>query len=119
MKDGIIFDVKMVSEFYVNNWSFCCSDDHSAIARVNNYLASGSIMRQECLSHANLPCEPLAKEMHGEPWYEVEKTGALVTLSSSTALLHYYCSRLPSDRFDLVNGINHFLDLQVYDFMLM
>ncbi|XP_047956209.1 endoribonuclease Dicer homolog 2 isoform X1 [Salvia hispanica] len=86
----------------MQNSDFVCmvkSDDHSAIARVNNYLASGSIMRQECLSHANLPCEPLAKEMHGEPWYEVEKTGALVTLSSSTALLHYYCSRLPSDRY--------------------
>ncbi|KAH6801617.1 dicer-like 2 [Perilla frutescens var. frutescens] len=75
------------------------SDDHSGIARVKNYLASVDMMRQECLSHADLPCKPLGKEMHGEPWYEVESTGAIVTLSSSVALLHFYCSRLPSDRY--------------------
>ncbi|XP_057788683.1 endoribonuclease Dicer homolog 2-like isoform X1 [Salvia miltiorrhiza] len=75
------------------------SDDLSAIARVKNYLASGSMMRQECLSHAGHPCEPLGKEMYGEPWYQVKSTGALVTLSSSVALLYFYCSRLPSDRY--------------------
>ncbi|KAI3470366.1 hypothetical protein Pfo_027029 [Paulownia fortunei] len=74
-------------------------DDFSALSRVNNYLASGAIMRRECLSHADLPCEPLGNEMHGESWYEVESTGAIVTLSSSVALLYFYCSRLPSDRY--------------------
>lgn len=88
--------------FFLN--FFCaayCSDDSSALTRVNKYLASGDMMRQECLSHANFPCQPIHEEMHGEPWYEVTSTGAIVTLSSSVPLLHYYCSRLPSDRFDL------------------
>lgn len=70
---------------------------------MNKYLASGDMMRQECLRHANLPCKPIDKEMHGEPWYEVGCTGAIVTLSSSVALLHFYCSRLPSDRYDLAS----------------
>ncbi|KAK4487897.1 hypothetical protein RD792_003635 [Penstemon davidsonii] len=73
------------------------SGDTSGLARVENYLSSGSLMRRECLSHANLPCKPLDNEMYGEPWYQVESTGAIVTLSSSVNLLYFYCSRLPSD----------------------
>ncbi|KAG8390725.1 hypothetical protein BUALT_Bualt01G0113300 [Buddleja alternifolia] len=73
------------------------SDDCSACARVDNYLASGNIMRRECLSHADIPCEPLENEMYGEAWYKVESTGAIVTLRSSVQLLYFYCSRLPSD----------------------
>ncbi|GER28274.1 dicer-like 2 protein [Striga asiatica] len=74
-------------------------DDSSALSRVNKYLASGDIMRKECLSHSHLPCEPLQSEMYGESWYEVKSTGAIVTMSSSVGLLYYYCSRLPSDRY--------------------
>lgn len=59
------------------------------------------MMRKECLGHAELPCKPLDNEMFGEQWYEVKNTGAIVTLSSSVQLLHFYCSRLPSDRFVL------------------
>ncbi|KAG8390726.1 hypothetical protein BUALT_Bualt01G0113400 [Buddleja alternifolia] len=73
------------------------SDDCSALARVDNYLSSGNIMRRECLSHADIPCEPLENEMYGEAWYKVESTGAIVTLRSSVQLLYFYCSRLPSD----------------------
>ncbi|KAL0358761.1 UNVERIFIED_CONTAM: Endoribonuclease Dicer2 [Sesamum angustifolium] len=73
------------------------SGDFSALARVKNYLASGDIMRSECLSHAHIPCDPLDNAMYDELRYEVESTGAIVTLSSSVALLHFYCSRLPSD----------------------
>ncbi|KAL0452252.1 UNVERIFIED_CONTAM: Endoribonuclease Dicer2 [Sesamum latifolium] len=73
------------------------SGDFSALARLKNYLASGDIMRTECLSHAHLPCDPLDNAMLDEPRYEVESTGAIVTLSSSIALLHFYCARLPSD----------------------
>ncbi|GFP90070.1 endoribonuclease dicer homolog 2 [Phtheirospermum japonicum] len=74
-------------------------DDSSAFARVQKYLASGDIMRRECLSHAHISCEPLANEMHGEKWYEVASTGAIITMSSSVQLLYFYCSRLPSDRY--------------------
>ncbi|XP_073037868.1 endoribonuclease Dicer homolog 2-like [Primulina eburnea] len=72
------------------------SGNVSALAQVKKYLASGTIIRSECLSHSDLPCEPLG-EKYSEPCYKVESTGAIVTLSSSVSLLYFYCSRLPSD----------------------
>ncbi|KAL8511973.1 hypothetical protein ACS0TY_018436 [Phlomoides rotata] len=75
------------------------SDDHLANAKVKKYLESGSMMQKECLSRLYLPCQPLSTEIYGEPQYQVECTGAIVTLSSSVALLNFYCSRLPSDRY--------------------
>ncbi|KAL3650103.1 hypothetical protein CASFOL_006506 [Castilleja foliolosa] len=74
-------------------------NDFSALARVETYLASGDIMRTECLSHAHVSCEPLANEMHGEIWYQVASTGVIITMSSCVQLLYFYCSRLPSDRY--------------------
>ncbi|KAL8517842.1 hypothetical protein ACS0TY_009230 [Phlomoides rotata] len=73
--------------------------DNLAIANVNDFLESGPMMRKECLSHADLPCQPLSNEMYGEHLYKVESTGAIVTLNSSVQLLNYYCSRLPSDKY--------------------
>ncbi|KAM3283045.1 endoribonuclease Dicer 2 [Capsicum chacoense] len=73
------------------------SGDDSTLNRMQNYMASGEIMRQESLSHASIPCSPLDDELYGEPCYRVESTGAVVTLSSSVSLLYFYCSRLPSD----------------------
>ncbi|KAL2526233.1 Endoribonuclease Dicer2 [Abeliophyllum distichum] len=73
------------------------SGDTATLNRVNNYLASGNIMRKECLSHATLPCESIGSNLHSEEYYEVDTTGAIVTLSSSVTLLYFYCSRLPSD----------------------
>lgn len=60
-------------------------------------------MRQESLRNASIPCSPLDDELHNEPCYKVETTGAVVTLSSSVSLLYFYCSRLPSDGFVLHN----------------
>lgn len=31
--------------------------------------------------------------------YQVESTGAVVSLNSAVGLVHFYCSQLPSDRF--------------------
>ena len=31
--------------------------------------------------------------------YQVESTGAVVSLNSAVGLIHFYCSQLPSDRF--------------------
>ncbi|PSS04962.1 Endoribonuclease [Actinidia chinensis var. chinensis] len=73
------------------------SEDTSTLNRVKNYLASGDVMREESLRHASLPCEPLDSELYNEVFYRVESTGAVVTLSSSVALIYFYCSRLPSD----------------------
>ncbi|KAK3023834.1 hypothetical protein RJ639_044551, partial [Escallonia herrerae] len=73
------------------------SGDSSTLSRVKNYLSSGDAMRKESLRHASLPCEPVRRNLYSEIFYEVEGTGAKVTLSSSVALIYFYCSRLPSD----------------------
>ncbi|KAK6775177.1 hypothetical protein RDI58_026178 [Solanum bulbocastanum] len=70
--------------------------DDATLTRMQNYMASGEIMRQESLRHASIPCSP-HDELYDEPCYKVESTGAVVTLSSSVSLLYFYCSRLPSD----------------------
>lgn len=91
---------------------FLNSGDSSAISRVQNYIASGDMMRRESLKHADLPCEPLDDDMFDEPRYEVESTGAMVTLSASVQLIYFYCSRLPSDGFVL------FIELEAYFFLI-
>lgn len=68
---------------------------------MKKYLISGDVMRQESLSHASIPCEPLDGDLSNEIFYRVETTGALATLSSSVSLIYFYCSRLPSDGFVL------------------
>ncbi|CAN4126640.1 unnamed protein product [Withania somnifera] len=73
------------------------SGDDSTLTRMQNYMASGEMMRQESLRHASIPCSPLDDESYDEPCYKVESTGAIITLSSSVSLLYFYCSRLPSD----------------------
>ncbi|XP_044470277.1 endoribonuclease Dicer homolog 2-like [Mangifera indica] len=73
------------------------SGDHTTRSRLENYLASGEIMRKESLHHASHLCSHLGNGKHDEDYYCVESTGAIVTLSSSVGLIHFYCSRLPSD----------------------
>ncbi|XP_047327651.1 endoribonuclease Dicer homolog 2 [Impatiens glandulifera] len=70
--------------------------DKSSHTRMENYLKSGEVMREESILHASVPCGPLKSQ--DEPvMYRVESTGAIVTLTSSVVLLYFYCSRLPSD----------------------
>ncbi|KAK1360665.1 hypothetical protein POM88_045139 [Heracleum sosnowskyi] len=57
-------------------------------------------MRQESLRHAAVPCQPLDTEIYNEEFYQVDTTGAIVTLSSSVSLIYFYCSRLPSDGYN-------------------
>ncbi|KAK3028012.1 hypothetical protein RJ639_040011, partial [Escallonia herrerae] len=73
------------------------SEDSSMLSRVQNSLSSGDLMRKESLRHASLPCEPVQRDLYNEMFYEVEGTGAKVTLSSSVGLIYFYCSQLPSD----------------------
>ncbi|KAK2990483.1 hypothetical protein RJ640_011650 [Escallonia rubra] len=73
------------------------SEDSSTLSRVENYLSSGDVMRKESLRHASIPCEPVQRDLYNEMFYEVEGTGAKVTLSSSVGLIYFYCSQLPSD----------------------
>lgn len=73
------------------------SGDEATLLQVRNYMASGDIMREQSLRNTSIPCSPLDSEIFNEVFYRVESTGAVVTLSSSIALVHFYCSRLPSD----------------------
>ncbi|KAL7586046.1 endoribonuclease Dicer homolog 2 [Lactuca sativa] len=73
------------------------SGDDDTLNKVNNYLLSGKIMRDESLSHASEPCGPLEKDLYDEVVYHVESTGATLRLSSSISMVYFYCSRLPSD----------------------
>ncbi|CAI0436579.1 unnamed protein product [Linum tenue] len=73
------------------------SGDISGQCRLEKYLSSGEIMRSESLRHASNPCPPLGSEFYDEEIYRVESTGAVVTSTSSICLIHFYCSRLPSD----------------------
>lgn len=73
------------------------SGDSSSLSKVDKYIKSAGIMREESLLHASRPCKPLESEMYSEEFYCVESTGAIVNLSSSVSLIYFYCSRLPSD----------------------
>ncbi|KAI3750881.1 hypothetical protein L2E82_21772 [Cichorium intybus] len=73
------------------------SGDEDTLNKVNKYLLSGKIMRDEALSHADEPCGALEKDVFDEVVYHVESTGATLSLSSSISMVYFYCSRLPSD----------------------
>ncbi|KAJ8753073.1 hypothetical protein K2173_011841 [Erythroxylum novogranatense] len=73
------------------------SGDICTQSRMEKYLASGDIMRKESLRHAALPCSSFEGEFNDDDFFQVESTGAIVTLSSSISLIYFYCSRLPSD----------------------
>ncbi|XP_050208113.1 endoribonuclease Dicer homolog 2-like [Mercurialis annua] len=73
------------------------SGDVSTCSRLQNYLASGELMRKESIRHGSVPCSPIKTELQEDELYCVESTNALATLSSSISLIHFYCSRLPSD----------------------
>ncbi|PRQ41503.1 putative ribonuclease III post-transcriptional gene silencing PAZ-Argonaute family [Rosa chinensis] len=73
------------------------SGDSNTHSRLQNYLASGDIMRKESLRHSSLPCSLLEIDLQDDGFYRVESTGASLTLESSIGLMYFYCSRLPSD----------------------
>jgi endoribonuclease Dicer len=73
------------------------NEDLETRTQLEKYLAGIDIMRKASLQHASLPCSPLQSDVNDEEVYSVESTGATVTLSSSVALIYFYCSRLPSD----------------------
>ncbi|BBH06838.1 dicer-like 2 [Prunus dulcis] len=73
------------------------SGDRNTHSRLQNYLASGDIMRKESLLHSSLPCTSLEINLQDDDFYRVESTGASLTLGSSIQLMYFYCSRLPSD----------------------
>ncbi|WCJ38880.1 dicer-like 2 [Euphorbia peplus] len=71
--------------------------DSSTYSKLRKFLASGEIMRNESLRYASVPCLPPKCEFDDDEYYCVESTEAKACLASSVSLIHFYCSRLPSD----------------------
>ncbi|QHO06443.1 hypothetical protein HN51_065296 [Arachis hypogaea] len=71
--------------------------DSVTYSRLEQYLASGDLMRKESLRHSSLPFDHFESDQFNEEVYRVESTKAIVTLSSSIELIHIFCSWLPSD----------------------
>eukprot|EP01018_Ginkgo_biloba_P017577 Gb_32044 [translate_table: standard] len=67
--------------------------------QLDSLLASEQIMREEALHRMHIPSGPHVSLIASEEIYCVESTGAIVTLNSSVALVYYYCSQLPRDRY--------------------
>lgn len=78
-----------------------CRSDNTAISKVQTYLNSNDMLREESLKLASLPCGPIDDNLLNIDSFCVATTGAIVTLNSSIQLIYFYCSRLPSDRFVL------------------
>lgn len=101
----------MLVSYFCSKWHYCLPSlgfdkrcnlniymyGSLALSRVQNFLTSGDIMREESLRHASDPCVPLESKFLDEELYRVESTGAIVFLTSSVGLIYFYCSRLPSD----------------------
>lgn len=75
---------------------------HEAFLR--NARNSEEILRKEAiertdLSHIKDISRLISVDSSPGTVYQVESTGAVVSLNSSVGLVHFYCSQLPSDRF--------------------
>lgn len=82
----------------------------SHAAFLKNARNSEETLRREAVERTDLSCyKDLAKFdlIDNTPGltYQVESTGAVVTLNSAVGLVHLYCSQLPSDRYFLYSII--------------
>lgn len=50
------------------------------------------------ISHLKDTSRLISVDMIPGTVYQVESTGAIVSLNSAVGLIHFYCSQLPSDR---------------------
>ena len=74
---------------------------HEAFLR--NARNSEETLRKEAiertdLSHLKGTSRLISAEASPGTVYQVESTGAVVSLNSAVGLIHFYCSQLPSDR---------------------
>ena len=74
---------------------------HEAFLR--NARNSEETLRKEAiertdLSHLQGTLKLVSAEATPGTVYQVESTGAVVSLNSAVGLIHFYCSQLPSDR---------------------
>ncbi|KAF5743870.1 endoribonuclease Dicer 1 [Tripterygium wilfordii] len=78
---------------------------HEAFLR--NARNSEETLRKEAidrtdLSHLKDTSRLISVDMVAGPVYQVESTGAVVSLNSAVGLIHFYCSQLPSDRYSIL-----------------
>ncbi|CAM0947604.1 unnamed protein product [Alopecurus aequalis] len=73
--------------------------DTKAVSKIEKFLGSGQIMREESRRLASAMCQPLENTLREEDYYRVESTGAIVTLNSSVKFIYFFCSKLPSDEY--------------------
>ncbi|XP_057867129.2 endoribonuclease Dicer homolog 2 isoform X2 [Cryptomeria japonica] len=74
-------------------------DDVEEERKIDNYIKSEQTMRDVALNRTRTPYDLHAESMPNMEVYCVESTQAIVSLNSSVALIHYYCSQLPGDRY--------------------
>uniref|UniRef100_A0A0E0KFW1 Uncharacterized protein n=1 Tax=Oryza punctata TaxID=4537 RepID=A0A0E0KFW1_ORYPU len=73
--------------------------DVEAHTKAKKFLASGQIMREESLRLGSISCQQLENTLCEDTYYRVDSTRAIVTLNSSVPLIHFFCSKLPSDEY--------------------
>lgn len=78
---------------------------HEAFLR--NARNSEETLRKEAIertdiSHLKGASKLISGEAPTDSVYQVESTGAVVSLNSAVGLIHFYCSQLPSDRWDYI-----------------
>uniref|UniRef100_A0A7N0UKV6 Uncharacterized protein n=1 Tax=Kalanchoe fedtschenkoi TaxID=63787 RepID=A0A7N0UKV6_KALFE len=79
----------------------------SHAAFLKNARNSEETLRREAVERTDLSCVKDVSKlvlMDNIPGiaYQVESTGAVVTLNSAVGLVHLYCSQLPSDRYSIL-----------------
>ncbi|KAL0355924.1 UNVERIFIED_CONTAM: Endoribonuclease Dicer1 [Sesamum radiatum] len=79
---------------------------HTAFLR--NARNSEETLRKEAIertdiSHLKDTCGVNSDESVVGTVYQVESTGAVVSLNSAVGLIHFYCSQLPSDRYSILH----------------
>lgn len=74
---------------------------------LKNARNSEETLRKEALERtdiSHLKGNPRLTSVEAAPdsLYQVESTGAVVSLNSAVGLIHFYCSQLPSDRYEFL-----------------
>lgn len=74
---------------------------------LRNARNSEETLRKEAIERtdlSHLDGIPMLNPIHTSPdsMYQVESTGAVVSLNSAVGLIHFYCSQLPSDRYSIL-----------------
>lgn len=89
---------------FFNYSNFCSRGNLSHGAFLRNARNSEETLRKEAiertdLSHLKGTSRLISVDTTPGTVYQVESTGAIVSLNSAVGLIHFYCSQLPSDRY--------------------